>query len=66
MHAVRALTTALGGLPGVTHVDVRLGEAVVVHDGRLSEAVLREGVKHAGLTIVNLSEDRRRRLPFLE
>jgi copper chaperone CopZ len=66
VHAVRALNTSLGGLPGVTHVDVKMGEAVVAHDGRLSEKMLRDAVKHAGLTIVNLSEDRRRRLPLLE
>ena len=64
--SVRALNTALGGLTGVTHVDMRAGEAIVAHDGRLSEKVLRDAVKQAGLTIVNLSEDRRRRLPFLE
>lgn len=66
MHAVRALNTALGGLPGVTHVDVKLGEAVVAHDGRLTEKRLREAVGEAGLTLTNLSEDRRRRLPLLE
>jgi copper chaperone CopZ len=66
VHAVRALHTALGGLPGVTHVDTKMGEAVVVHDGRLTEKALREAVSHSGLTILNLSEDRRRRLPLLE
>jgi copper chaperone CopZ len=66
VHAVRALNTALGGLPGVTHVDVKLGEAVVTHDGQLSEKRLRDAVKEAGLTLTNLSEDRRRRLPLLE
>jgi copper chaperone CopZ len=66
VHAVRALNTALGGLPGVTHVDVRMGEAVIAHDGRLTEAMLREAVAQSGLTILNLSEDRRRRLPLLE
>ena len=66
VHAVRALRTALGGLPGVTHIDVKMGEAVVVHDGTLTEARLRDAVKYTGLKIVNLSEDRRRRLPCLE
>ena len=66
VHAVRALNTAIGGLPGVTNVDVKMGEAIIAHDGRLSEKALRDAVKHAGLSIVNLSEDRRRRLPFLE
>jgi copper chaperone CopZ len=66
VHAVRALTTSLGGLPGVLNVDARLGEAIIAHDGRLSEKLLREAVQVAGLRIVNLSEDRRRRLPLLE
>ena len=66
VHSVRALNTALGGLTGVTHVDTKLGEAVIVHDGRLTEKTLRDAVGHSGLTIVSLSEDRRRRLPLLE
>jgi len=66
VHAVRALNTALGGLTGVTHVDVKMGEAIVVHDGRVSEKALRDAVKTAGVTITNLTEDRRRRLPLIE
>lgn len=69
MHAVyasRALQMALTDAPGVTHVDVRIGEAVIVHDGRLTEATVRNAVQLAGLSIVSLSEDRRRRLPLLE
>jgi copper chaperone CopZ len=66
VHAVRALQTALAGAPGVTNVDIRLGEAIIAHDGRLSEKLLRDAVGHAGLGIVGLSEDRRRRLPLLE
>lgn len=66
IHAIRALKTALGGLEGVISVDAHLGEAIVAHDGRLSVTQLREAVKNAGLTIVGMSEDRRRRLPLLE
>jgi copper chaperone CopZ len=66
VHAVRALNTALGGLDGVTHLDVKMGEAVIAHDGRLTEALVRDAVKQAGLGIVSLAQDRRRRLPFLE
>ncbi|HYV96974.1 MAG TPA: hypothetical protein VE967_05940 [Gemmatimonadaceae bacterium] len=66
VHAVRALNTALASLPGVTNVDVRMGEAVIVHDGRLPEKAVRDAVELTGLGIVTLSEDRRRRLPFLE
>jgi copper chaperone CopZ len=66
VHAVRALRTALGGLAGVTHADVKMGEAMVVHDGRVTPTMLRDAVKQAGLGVVSLTEDRRRRLPFLE
>ena len=66
VRAVRALNTALGGLPGVTNADVRMGEAIIAHDGQLTEKALRDAVTQAGLGVVSLSEDRRRRLPFLE
>ena len=73
VRAVRALNTALGGLPGVTNADVRMGEAIIAHDGpdlksatNLAEKALRDAVTQAGLGVVSLSEDRRRRLPFLE
>lgn len=66
VHAVRAVRTALGGLEGVTHTDVKMGEAVVVHDGRVTERAVRDAVAQAGVGIVSLAEDRRRRLPYLE
>jgi copper chaperone CopZ len=66
VHAVRALRTSIGGLTGVLHADVKMGEAVVAHDGRLTEKALRDAVKYAGLGVVSLSEDRRRRLPLLD
>ena len=66
VHAVRALQTALTGAPGVTNIEVRMGEAIISHDGRLTEETLRDVVKQAGLGIVGLSEDRRRRRPLLE
>jgi copper chaperone CopZ len=66
VHAVRALQTALAGVEGVLEADVRLGSAVVTHDGRATERAIRDAVETAGLTITSLSEDRRRHLPFLE
>jgi copper chaperone CopZ len=66
VHAVRALKTAITGLPGVLHADVKMGEAVISHDGRVTEKGVRDAVKYAGLGIVSLSEDRRRRLPLLD
>ena len=66
VHAVRALRTSLGGIPGVIHADVKMGEAVVSHDGRVTEKAVRDAVKFAGLGVVSLSDDRRRRLPLLD
>jgi copper chaperone CopZ len=66
VHAVRALRTAFGGIAGVTHADVKMGEAVVSHDGRVTERMVRDAVKYAGLGVVSLTEDRRRRLPLLD
>ena len=66
VHAVRALRTSLGGIPGVIHAEVKMGEAVVSHDGRVNEKAIRDAVKYAGLGVVSLSDDRRRRLPLLD
>jgi len=66
VHAARALQTALSGLPGVLDAEVRLGEAVIAHDGELSERDLRNAVIEAGLGVLELVEERRRRLPLLE
>ncbi len=64
VHCVRAVVTGLGGVPGVTGADVKIGQAVVDHGPRVSQARLREAVEMAGYK-VRESKEERRRLPVL-
>lgn len=66
VHAVRAVETALGGLPGVRSLAVALGDAAIEHDEALAVETLRQAVVDAGFTISDVIEDRRQRLPLLE
>lgn len=66
VHAVRALETALGGLPGVRALEVSMGEAAVTHDGRVTPTRIREAIHEAGFAVTSVIEDRRHRLPLLE
>ena len=59
VHAARAIFTALAGVEGVEHADVRRGVATVQHDGRVTEAALREAVALAGFEVTEMREDRR-------
>jgi copper chaperone len=64
VHCVRAVVTGLGGVPGVTGADVRIGQATVDHGPRVSLARLREAVEMAGYKVRETREERRR-LPVL-
>jgi copper chaperone CopZ len=64
VHCVRAVVTGLGGVPGVTGADVRIGQAVVDHGPRVPLARLREAVELAGYKVSETKEERRR-LPVL-
>ena len=64
VHAVRAVETALGGLPGITRADVSLGEARVEHDGALSIELLIEAIAMAGFEVEEWRQERRR-LPMM-
>lgn len=64
VHCVRAVVTGLGGVPGVTGADVKIGQAVVDHGPRVSVARLREAVEMAGYK-VRESKEERRRLPVI-
>ena len=64
VHAARAIFTALAGVEGVTQADVGRGGAVVEHDGRVTEAALRDAVALAGFEVIQITEDRRS-LPLL-
>jgi copper chaperone CopZ len=64
VHCVRAVVTGLGGVPGITGADVRIGSAVVDHGPNVTPARLREAVELAGYK-VKASAEERRRLPIL-
>jgi copper chaperone CopZ len=59
VHAARALFTALTGVEGIARAEVKVGEAVVEHDGRATPELLREVVESLGYAVVALREDRR-------
>ena len=64
VHAVRAVYTSLSGVEGIERAEVRLGWAEVEHDGRATEAALRDAVEAAGFEVLTCEEERRR-LPLL-
>ena len=59
VHAVRAVHTALAGVPGITRADVSLGRAAIEHDGRATVERLGAAVREAGFEVVRATEDRR-------
>jgi copper chaperone CopZ len=63
-HCVRAVFTALAGVPGITRADVSIGTIEVEHDGSVTEGSLRDAVELAGYSLAG-SESDRRRLPLL-
>ena len=58
-HCVRAVFTALGGVPGVARADVSIGQAVIEHDGSVSHDAIREAISIAGYNVAEFREDRR-------
>ncbi len=66
VHAVRAVETALRGIPGVLAVEANLGGAVVAHDGGLRASPIRDAIHNAGFEVTEIIEDRRHRLPLIE
>ena len=56
---VRAVFTALGGVPGVSRADVSIGRAVVEHDGTATHESISEAISIAGYEVVSLLDDRR-------
>ena len=58
-HCVRAVFTALGGVPGVSRADVSIGQAVIEHDGSVSHDAIREAISIAGYSVAEFREDRR-------
>jgi copper chaperone len=58
-HCVRAVFTALGGVPGVGRADVSIGQAVIEHDGSVSHDAIREAISIAGYEVAEFRDDRR-------
>jgi copper chaperone CopZ len=58
-HCVRAVFTALGGVPGVSRADVSIGQAVIEHDGTVTTEALREAISIAGYEVAEFRDDRR-------
>ncbi len=56
IHARHAVFTALSGVEGILRAEVEMGRAVVEHDGRVSEATLRESLAAAGCELETLRE----------
>lgn len=58
-HCTRAVFTALSGVQGISRADVKVGTAVVEHDGTVTLAALKEAVETAGYTVADADENRR-------
>jgi copper chaperone CopZ len=64
-HCVRAVFTALAGVPGISRADVQLGRAEIEHDGTAAEDPLRDAIAAAGYELLETTEERQRTLPLL-
>lgn len=64
-HCVRAVFTALAGVPGIDRADVSIGKAVIEHDGSVTREAISEAVAVAGYTVDD-TEDDRRTLPIAD
>ena len=60
VHAIHGVYTALAVVEGITGLEVRLGTAIVEHDGRATAEVLRTALEAAGYRILELREEARR------
>ena len=60
VHCVRAVFTALGGVPGVVRAEVSMGSARIEHDGELDVRGMHDALAAVGYTLRDLSTDRRR------
>lgn len=58
-HCVRAVFTALSGVPGITRADVSIGKAVIEHDGSVKAEAIRDAVAVAGYQVGDTNDDRR-------
>jgi copper chaperone CopZ len=64
-HAVRAVWTALGAVPGIVSADVALSGVQLEMEGVLDEAVLGAALEAAGVTLRSVTIVQPRVLPIL-
>jgi copper chaperone len=58
-HCVRAVFTALSGVEGVSRADVSIGQAIIEHDGTVTNDAIRQAIEIAGYTVDGFRDDRR-------
>lgn len=58
-HCVRAVFTALSGVPGIISADVSLGRAIVEHDGSVTADGIRQAISIAGYSVSAVTHDHR-------
>ena len=58
-HCVRAVFTALAGVPGIHRADVSIGQAVIEHDGSVTADAIRDAVAVAGYEVTDTKADKR-------
>lgn len=56
-HCVRAVFTSLSGVPGISNAQVSIGQAVIEHDGSVSQDAIREAISTAGYDVAEFSDD---------
>ena len=59
VHAARAVFTALAGVEGIITADVKLGRAVIEHDGRATHERIAAAVETAGCRVIGFRDERR-------
>ena len=59
VHAVRAVWTALGAVPGVVSADVTMQGAVLEVEGALDRAALESALDAAGVTVRSIRNEAR-------
>ena len=58
-HCVRAVFTALAGVPGIERADVSIGRAVIDHDGTVTPEAIRDAIAVAGYEVADVTQNKR-------
>lgn len=64
VHAVRAVWTALGGVPGVNRAEVTMAGAILEVEGVLDRTALDRALDAAGVRLIALHVEQVRMLPL--